>query len=52
VEQNIRLVAWLKRQGLRVPRPEELAAAVPLTEEWRRMRREEREREARGAPQK
>lgn len=39
----MRLVAWLKREGLRVPRPEELRAAVPLTEEWERMRREERE---------
>lgn len=44
VEQNIRLVAWLKRKGLEVPRPPELEAAVPLTDEWRRMRREERER--------
>jgi hypothetical protein len=37
----MRLVAWLKREGVRVPRPEELRAAVPLTEEWTQMRRGE-----------
>jgi hypothetical protein len=44
VEQNLRLVSWIKRHGLKVPRPEELRAAVPLTEEWRRMRSEEARR--------